>query len=196
MNIVHYERRHNLNKFVSSKEEILNISKNIILKDGFSAFNMRMIADKCNISVGAMYNYFKSKSDLIISTVESIWLEILEPINSKNEFDSFIDAVCCMFETIKNGNSKYSNFFSFHSLNFASDDKQSGVEMMNIYFSKLKQKLILALNSDKNIRKNIFSDDFTAETFIDYIFDLIISDLLKKQDNCNSLIIFIKNYIY
>ena len=46
MNIVHYERRHNLNKFVSSKEEILNISKNIILKDGFSAFNMRMIADK------------------------------------------------------------------------------------------------------------------------------------------------------
>ena len=27
-------------------------------------------------------------------------------------------------------------------------------------------------------------------------FDLIVSDLLKKQDNCNSLIIFIKNYIY
>lgn len=68
--------------------------------------------------------------------------------------------------------------------------------MMNIYFSKLKQKLILALNNDKNIRKNIFSNDFTPEIFVNYIFDLIISDLLKKQDNCNSLIIFIKNYIY
>lgn len=63
---------------------------------------------------------------------------------------------------------------------------------MNIYFLKLKQKLILALKSDKNIRKNIFSNEFTPEIFVDYIFDLIISDLLKKQDNCNSLIIFIK----
>lgn len=68
--------------------------------------------------------------------------------------------------------------------------------MMNIYFLKLKQNLILALKSDKNIRKNIFSDEFTPEIFVDYIFDLIIYDLLKKQDNCNSLIIFIKNYIY
>lgn len=196
MNIVHYEWGNNLNKYVSSKEEILNISKNIIIENGFSGFNMRLIAEKCNISTGAMYNYFKSKSDLIIATVESIWLEILEPINSKNEFTSFIDAVYYMFETIKNGNCKYSNFFSFHSLNFSSKDKQAGIKMMNIYFSNLKQKLIFALNSDKNIRKNIFSDDFTSEIFIDYIFDLMISDLLKKRDNCNLLIIFIKSYIY
>ncbi|MDD4781161.1 MAG: TetR/AcrR family transcriptional regulator [Tissierellia bacterium] len=35
--------------------------------------NMKDVAHKCGISVGSVYNYFQSKGDLIVATIESIW---------------------------------------------------------------------------------------------------------------------------
>lgn len=184
-----------MNKLITSREDILSISKIYIMENGFDSFNIRAIAKQCGISIGAVYNYFSSKSELIIATVESVWIEILEPLNRMKPFDNFVEAIQCMFETIEAGNSKYPSFFSVHSLNFASEAKKEGIEMMNSYFSKLKQTFLFILEEDKNIRENIFNDILSAEKFIDYIFTLMISTLLNKEDS-TSLIMFITNYIY
>lgn len=188
-------RRYILNKLITSREDILSISKIYIMENGFDSFNIRAIAKQCGISIGAVYNYFSSKSELIIATVESVWIEILEPLNRMKPFDNFVEAIQCMFETIETGNSKYPSFFSVHSLNFASEAKKEGIEMMNSYFSKLKQTFLFILEEDKNIRENIFNDILSAEKFIDYIFTLMISTLLNKEDS-TSLLMFITNYIY
>ncbi len=184
-----------MNKLITTQEDILSVSKKFILENGLSSFNIRTVAKECGISIGTVYNYFPSKSELIIATVESVWAEIFEPLNNLKTFNNFVEAVQCMFEIIENGNSKYPGFFSVHSLNFASEEKKEGIQMMNSYFSKLKQKLLFILKEDTNIRKNIFDDTLSAEKFIDYIFTLLISILLNKED-CNPLLTFITNYIY
>lgn len=184
-----------MNKLITTREEILSISKKFILENGLSSFNIRTIAKECGISVGAVYNYFSSKPELIIATVENVWTEIFEPLNHMNSFHSFVEAVQCMFETIENGDSKYPGFFSIHSLNFAAEGKKEGIQMMNSYFSKLKQKLLSALKEDANIRTNLFDNTFPAEKFIDYIFALLISTLLNKED-CTPLLTFITKSIY
>lgn len=184
-----------LNKLVTSKEDILEVSKNLILEKGISSFNMREVASLCNISVGAVYNYFPSKAELIMATVESVWIEIFEPFNENRHFDSFADAVSFMFDIIQNGNSKYPGFFTFHSLNFASSEKKNGIQLMKKYFSFLQERLALVLDADKNVRSGVFDDCFTKQVFIQYIFTLLLSDLLKGNSSC-SLLGFIRNCIY
>ena len=60
----------------TSKEEILKTSRVLIQQNGWEAVNIRAVAAACGISVGCIYNYFGSKTDLVSAAVESIWSDI------------------------------------------------------------------------------------------------------------------------
>ena len=65
-----------MNTVVTSKEIILEASKKLIREEGLNSINIRSVASACGVSVGSIYNYFDSKSELVAATVESIWSEI------------------------------------------------------------------------------------------------------------------------
>ena len=65
-----------MNPVVTSKEEILKTSRELIQQQGWTAINIRSVAAACGVSVGSIYNYFDSKSALVSAVVESIWCEI------------------------------------------------------------------------------------------------------------------------
>ena len=90
-----------MNKHSTTETDILNISKKYISKNGLSSFNVRTITKECGISIGTLYNYFPSKSDLIIAAVESVWKEIFEPFTHFHTADCFPETVKCMYETME-----------------------------------------------------------------------------------------------
>lgn len=90
-----------MNRQITTEEAILNKSKKYILKNGISSFNMRNIAQECGISIGTVYNYFPSKTKLVIATVESVWKEIFEPFDHLTKSNCFIEAVQCMYQIIE-----------------------------------------------------------------------------------------------
>ena len=53
-----------------------------------------------------------------------------------------------------------------------------------------------ALENDEKIRQGIFTENLTAEIFTDYIFTLFLSILLEKQNEKESFLEFVKNYLY
>ena len=59
-----------MNTVVTSKEEILKTSRELIRQQGWRAVNIRSVAAACGVSVGSIYNYFDSKSDLAGATVD------------------------------------------------------------------------------------------------------------------------------
>ena len=65
-----------MNRVVTSKEEILQASRELLKEQGWTAINIRAVAAACHVSVGSIYNYFGSKADLVSNTVESVWHEI------------------------------------------------------------------------------------------------------------------------
>ena len=185
-----------MNIAATSKEEILEVSRKLVLEKGLSTVNMRMVAKECGVTVGSIYNYFPSKSDLVCATVETIWKDIFHMTGKPFEFYDFIDCLSWLFDSIQEGSKKYPEFFTLHSMSFDTDDKSKGRRMMEKYFEHLKMNLLQILLKDQKVRADAFNDILTPTIFIDFVFTMFLKVLLEKQDNCKSLLELIKHSIY
>ncbi|WP_051541805.1 TetR/AcrR family transcriptional regulator [Clostridium lundense] len=52
---------------------IFNISMKLFSEKGYEEVDMKMIAQKCGIAVGTLYNYYPNKKELYIATLKSSW---------------------------------------------------------------------------------------------------------------------------
>lgn len=185
-----------MNKVVTSEAEIVDICKSIVVEKGLQAVSMRKVADKCNVAVGSIYNYYDSKESLIISTIESIWTEILHEIDFNYKTDSFIEYISKLFNQIHYGCKKYPNFFTLHALSFTKNSKEKGRQAMGNYFEGIKSNMLTSLKNDPNIKKDVFSNDFKEEEFIEFIFSNFIATLADSSKSIIFLLELIKKVIY
>ena len=111
-----------MNTIITSKEAILDKSKQLVAAQGWSAVSIRNVAAACGVSVGSIYNYFASKSDLITATVESIWYETASKSAAKNTPDFLRHTLCTFWRMIRRrenkrwhsrGNTSVQSFFVF-----------------------------------------------------------------------------------
>lgn len=72
----------------SSRTEILDAALELFAKNGFHATSISQIAEKAGISKGLMYNYFKSKDELLKNIIEEgfhMLDELMAEISTESE---------------------------------------------------------------------------------------------------------------
>lgn len=185
-----------MNKIVTSENEILTICKKIVNESGLQAVSMRTVAKRCNVAVGSIYNYFASKDDLLISTIKSIWFEILDNTEFDSSTPKFTDYLIELFTQIKNGCQKYPHFFTMHSLSFSTNNKELGRQNMNIFFDKIKNNMLSHLENDSSIKPSVFSNDFTKSALVDFIFSNFINCLIDQNKSIDFLITLTTKVLY
>lgn len=195
LNIVHFGGDI-INTIVTSKEAILAVSREFALHQGLQSLNMRKIAEKCNVSVGSIYNYFPSKADLIAATIQDLWHSIFHIENSPKKLNHFTDYVNWIFESVYAGLEEYPNFFIAHSLSFANTEKGKARQVMEQYFNHMKDGLLNALQNDSDVKATAFSDDFSKSKFVDFVFSNLLTMLMKQENSWNILIEVINRTIY
>lgn len=63
--------------------EIIAVTRDLIFNEGFSNFTVRTVANRIGISEAAIYRHFKSKEDLLLGLLDSLfipWREALEAL--------------------------------------------------------------------------------------------------------------------
>lgn len=99
-----------MNIVVTSKDEILKTNRELIQKQGWSAVSIRSVAAACGVSVGSIYNYFKSKEALMSATVESVWCEIFHEPEDGSVFEDTLACISWMYGRMEYGQRKYPGF--------------------------------------------------------------------------------------
>ena len=89
-----------MNPMATSKENILQISRKLIQQNGWAGVNIRSVAAACGVSVGCIYNYFESKTDLLSATVESIWSDIFHHPEAEAVFQDTLSCVRWMYKQL------------------------------------------------------------------------------------------------
>ena len=182
-----------MNKVVTSKEEILQTSRELIQKKGWSAVSIRSVASACNVSVGSIYNYFDSKTDLVGATIESVWNEIFHTPEDDSVFQDIQSCVQWIYQRMAYGNEKYPGFFTLHSISYMKEDKSDGIHRMHHAWQHI---LGGVLKNDSKVRKDAFTDEFTAEKFSGILFSLILSALLKQDFDSSAVCEVVRRTVY
>ena len=184
-----------MNQTVTSREEILKVSRDLLMKSG-NELNIRTVASASGISIGSVYNYFGSKSELVAATVESIWDDIFEPPRQGEVPDGFSSMIRWLYGRMETGEKKYPGFFSLHAASFFGAEKAMGKERMTRSWQKIQSSLSGALESDPGIRPDAFDEGFTRESFSKFVFSTMLAAILQKDFDCSTLIIVAKRTLY
>ncbi len=185
-----------MNTVVTSKEEILKTSRKLIQQQGWSAVNIRSVAAACSVSVGSIYNYFDSKAELVGATVESIWCEIFHCPENEMAFQDTQACIIWMYERMEYGCREYPGFFTLHSLGFMREDKTDGKRLMQQTWRHILSGLCDVLKRDTRVRKDAFTQQFTAEKFADVLFSLMLSALLRQDYDPSAVLEIVRRTLY
>lgn len=184
-----------MNKVITSREAILTVGKEIVVSHGIQELSIREVAKRCGISVGSVYNYFDSKDDLVIATIESVWSEIMLGV-TKSPNAGFSENIEELFKRVKKGGEKYPGFFTVHSMSSVDINRDMGRDVMNSYFLHLKKAMRLSLDTDKRVRADAFDKGFKKSEFIDFVFSSLLSLLMSGQQSCEMLTEIIRRTVY
>lgn len=185
-----------MNTVVTSKEEILKTSRELIQREGWSAVNIRSVAAACGVSVGSIYNYFDSKADLVGATVESVWCEIFHRPEDGAVFQDTQACIIWLYSRMEYGCKQYPGFFTLHSLGFMGEEKSDGKQRMQQTWQHILDGLCSVLRRDASVRPDAFTQQFTVEKFADLLFSLMLSALLRKDYHPDAVLELIRRTLY
>lgn len=179
-----------------SRESILKESRDLVSKEGLKALSIRKLAKNCGVAVGTIYNYFTSKDDLLISTIESVWEDIFMIDDLKGDSIDFVKYLEDIFNHLSYGIKKYPNFFTIYSLSFKAQSVDKAKNSMARYIENISQNMTKILDNDPNIRKDAFDEDFTKEDLLNFILSTSFSFVVDKNFDTNLLIKIVKKILY
>ena len=185
-----------MNNVVTSKEEILKTSRELIRREGWSAVNIRSVAAECGVSVGSIYNYFDSKADLVGATVESVWCEIFHRPEDEAVFQNTQACITWLYQRMEYGCQQYPGFFTLHSLGFMGEDRSAGRRKMQQTWQRILDGLCSVLQRDAGVRPGAFSEQFTAEKFADLLFSLMLSALIRQDYDPTAVLEIVRRTLY
>lgn len=185
-----------MNTVATSKEEILQASRELVRTQGWPAVSIRSVAAACGVSVGCIYNYYDSKADLVSATVESVWREIFHRPGDDAAFQDTLACVTWMYERMTYGHARYPGFFTLHALGFVQEEKPDGRRRMREVWQHMLDALRAVLQRDKHIRADAFTSEFTAEQFADVLFSLMLSALLREDFDPSAVLEVVRRTLY
>lgn len=180
---------------VTSREELLQASRDLIRREGWEGVSIRSVASACGVSVGSIYNYFDSKADLTAATVESVWGEIFH----RPEDAVFQDIQACitwMYQRMQEGCARYPGFFTLHALGFLQEERAAGKQRMQRAWQHILDGLCAVLRQDAKIRPDAFTPQFTPEQFASVLFSLMLSALLRQDYDPSAVLEMVRRTLY
>ena len=185
-----------MNPMATSKENILQISRKLIQQNGWAGVNIRSVAAACGVSVGCIYNYFESKTDLLIATVESIWNDIFHHPEDEAVFQDTLSCVRWMYRQLEYGCQRYPGFFTHHALGFVQQDTADGKQQMQRAWQHILDALCTVLRNDARIRADAFTEEFTVEKFAEMLFSLMLSALVRQDFDPSTVLEIVRRAVY
>lgn len=196
VNNVHVEGGDHTNPMATSKEAILKTSRVLIQQNGWEAVNIRAVAAACGVSVGCIYNYFGSKTELVSAAVESIWSDIFRHPDDPAVFEDTLSCIRWMYRQMEYGSEQYPGFFTHHALGFVRQDTADGKQQMRQTWQHILDALTMVLTRDKKVRPDAFTEEFSRQKFAGILFSLMLSAVVQQDFDPTAVLEIIRRTIY
>ena len=185
-----------MNKIVTSRDAILESSRKIILKDGLEALSIRAVASQSGISIGSVYNYFTSKSDLLCAAIRSIWEDVFHHSGKCTKFQNVEQCIHWLYECMEYANQTYPGFLGNHSIGLSGAEKLQGKKLMEESWHHMQAGLCAIIHHDPKVRSDAFNESFTAEKFSELIFFMAMSAGFRQDYDSTVILEIVRRSLY
>lgn len=175
-----------VNRVVTSREELIKAAKAIVFEEGADKLNIRYLAKKCGIATGSVYNYFSSKSELIFAVVEEFWKTVFHQDVCKMQGDiSFVEFFETVYLRLCANLQDFRSIFMSQFEAMKSSEKEKGRMVEQKYLEHVQNGFLMALGQDKKISDAVWTDTFTKEKFVAFLFTNMFSMLTDEERDCS-----------
>ncbi|MEG1801284.1 MAG: TetR/AcrR family transcriptional regulator [Oscillospiraceae bacterium] len=185
-----------MNNTVTCAQDIICGALALSKAKGLCAISIRGVATQCGISIGSVYNYFPSKTALVVAVVENVWKSIFHMDSCDWETLGFEAAVQRIFQDVTESAKEYPEFLSMHASGFKQEGKTQGKTVMDEYLAHMKLGLLACLEKDTRVKQGCFDAGFTKVMFVDFVFENLLSLIGKGRQSCDTLLQIITRIIY
>lgn len=185
-----------MNPMATSKADILKTSRELIQQNGWAAVNIRAVAAACGVSIGCIYNYFGSKTELVSAAVESIWNDIFHHPEDETVFQDTLSCIRWMYRQMEYGCQQYPGFFTHHALGFVRQGTDNGKQQMRQTWQHILDALCNVLRHDAKVRPDAFTEQFTPEQFAGILFSLMLSAVVQQSFDPSAVLEVVRRTIY
>lgn len=170
---------------------ILQAAKEIAYEEGLGEISIRKVASHCNIATGTIYNYYPTKTDLVMAVVEDFWAQCFR--NMHQVLDEQLDFFKTL-EQIYNYVLEYLEQFKRNLLVeltlLDTKAKNVGKQRESIYINKFSDMILRLINKHKEEFNIEVIEKIGEAGLARFIFSNYIA-MLKAQDHNYSSFDFI-----
>ncbi len=130
-------------KKANIQETILEVARELFLEHGYRKTSMRTIAKKANVTLSNIYNYFKSKDEILEVIVQPVFRELKQLLSRHND-----------------PNYLSTNWFQAEDISEI-DDFKDHVKFITTYQKELDLLLYKCTGSNYENIKEFFIDEYT-----------------------------------
>lgn len=152
-------------KDITLRDTLLELCREAVDSGGSEAVSIRSLAQKAGVAPGTVYNYFSNKDDILLALTEEYWRQALEEMElalSPGSFSKQLEEIF-FFLRLRLHRSAGALMNSLGSVEAAGQARMAAMQ------GSLKSSLLLRLEEDPQVRRDIWSHEFTKEGFVQFL---------------------------
>ena len=181
------------------RQLIISVALELFANHGYSSTSISQIAENANISKGLLYNYFKSKEELLNAIISKTIAEMMSMIDPNNDNiisdEEALDFFDLFFTSMKNNTVEMKNYFQLTfqpevvkllAEGYAAKRDSRYAEMFINFFEKrspknARLKILNLMNTLKGFSMQyVFAPDFFSDELVDsykeYLKDVFVRE--------------------
>ncbi|MCQ2770631.1 MAG: TetR/AcrR family transcriptional regulator [Clostridia bacterium] len=144
------------------RDNILKVSKQMLLNEGYIALTMRKISCECHVALGTLYNYFPSKDMIVAAIMLEDWKKVTEEFEKASiEASSAIEGIKTLYTAIEEFSNRYSPAWS----EYKGDPVSQSPDKHQMLIFSISGKMSNLLNRF-NLNYDPYLSEFLSETIL------------------------------
>lgn len=173
-------------------DKLLNYARELAHIQGIEAVNIRSIAKRAGVATGTVYNYFKSKDEILFALTEEYWKNTLMEMRNAITSDTFSGQLKEIYQFLRSRIDSSAGIL-MHSLG---NMESAGRERMEAMQAALGQEIIHQMELDANVRRDIWDETFTREQYARFLMMNMTMLLRGREPDIDFFLMIVKRTIY
>lgn len=178
-----------MNKTATSRQALLEAAREIARRDGLGHISIRRTAAMCGVSIGTVYNYYPAKADLVLAVIEDFWKRVFHGgLSCDFTHGSDFSAVCGQIYTaLRTHLAQFEHTFLRELASLNEAERQQGKALEMQYWEHIRAGMLAVLARDARVRPGAFTEAFSREQFVSFVFGTMMSMLRADREDASFL---------